>query len=225
MYELVSRILSEITSCRSAAILALVAGFAVTTPAVAQSVYTGHLSGSSVVPPTASTGSGIMLITIDLNLRTLTVAGTYNALAASPTAAHIHCCAPAGTNSVVAVPFPQFPSTTAGTYNNTFDMTLASSYTSSFLTNSGGTASGAFNTLVAGMNAGDSYVDIHDTVYPGGEIRGMLTVPPILQSVASRKIHGGAGTFNLPLSLVSVTDPTNEPRSGPAQTIVFTFDK
>ena len=81
-----------------------------------------------------------MAITIDLNLRTLTVAGAYNALAASPTATHIHCCAPAGTSSVVAVPFPQFPSTTAGTYNNTFDMTLASSYTASFLTNSGGTA-------------------------------------------------------------------------------------
>ena len=43
-------------------------------------------------------------------------------------------------------------------------------------------------------------------------------------SAVSRKVHGGAGTFNLPLSAVA-TNPTTEPRIGPAQTIVFTFDK
>ena len=48
--------------------------------------------------------------------------------------------------------------------------------------------------------------------------------PPVLQSAASRKVHGGAGTFDLPLGL-AVTNPTTEPRQGPAQTIVFTFDK
>lgn len=40
--------------------------------------------------------------------------------------------------------------------------------------------------------------------------------------VASRKVHGGAGTFDLPLGVV-VTNPTTEPRAGPAHTIVFTF--
>ena len=48
--------------------------------------------------------------------------------------------------------------------------------------------------------------------------------PPVLQSAASRKVHGGAGTFDLPLSLTA-SNPTTEPRQGPAQTIVFTFDK
>ncbi len=48
--------------------------------------------------------------------------------------------------------------------------------------------------------------------------------PPILQSAVSRRVHGSAGTFDLPLSLVSTT-PTVEPRRGPAQTLVFTFDK
>jgi len=43
-------------------------------------------------------------------------------------------------------------------------------------------------------------------------------------SALSRKVHGGAGTFDLPLSLVA-TNPTTEPRIGPAQMIVFTFDK
>jgi hypothetical protein len=48
---------------------------------------------------------------------------------------------------------------------------------------------------------------------------------PTLQSAVSRKVHGGAGTFDLPLSLVSVTNPTTEPRLGPVQTIVLTFNK
>jgi hypothetical protein len=52
---------------------------------------------------------------------------------------------------------------------------------------------------------------------PGGSV-------PVLQGVVSRKIHGSAGTFDLPLSQVS-TNPTTEPRRGPAQTIVFIFDK
>ena len=47
---------------------------------------------------------------------------------------------------------------------------------------------------------------------------------PALQSVVSRRTHGAAGTFDLPLSQVS-TNPTTEPRRGPAQTLVFTFDK
>jgi hypothetical protein len=41
-------------------------------------------------------------------------------------------------------------------------------------------------------------------------------------SAVSRKVHGAAGTFDLPLSLVS-TNPTTEPRMGPAHTIVIPF--
>jgi len=37
-------------------------------------------------------------------------------------------------------------------------------------------------------------------------------------------VHGTAGTFSLPLSLAP-TNPTTEPRQGPAFTIVFIFDK
>ena len=46
---------------------------------------------------------------------------------------------------------------------------------------------------------------------------------PTLQGAVSRKVHGAAGTFDLPLSNVA-SDPTTEPRLGPAHTIVFTFD-
>jgi hypothetical protein len=51
--------------------------------------------------------------------------------------------------------------------------------------------------------------------------------PPAVLGAYSRKVHGSAGTFNLPLNLMS-TSPTTEPRSGGAggnHTIVFVFDK
>jgi len=47
---------------------------------------------------------------------------------------------------------------------------------------------------------------------------------PVFQSAVSRKLHGGAGVFDLPLSLTAA-NPTTEPRIGPQQTIVLTFDK
>jgi hypothetical protein len=53
---------------------------------------------------------------------------------------------------------------------------------------------------------------------------GVVVGPPIFQGAASRKVHGAVGTFDLPLSLVP-TDPTTEPRQGPAQTVVLTFNK
>ncbi len=47
---------------------------------------------------------------------------------------------------------------------------------------------------------------------------------PVLIAAASRKQHASAGAFDLPLS-PAASNPTIEPRSGPALTLVFTFDK
>jgi hypothetical protein len=48
--------------------------------------------------------------------------------------------------------------------------------------------------------------------------------PPIYVSAVSRRVHGAAGTFDLSVPPL-MTNPITEPRQGPAQTIVFTFDK
>jgi uncharacterized protein (DUF1800 family) len=47
---------------------------------------------------------------------------------------------------------------------------------------------------------------------------------PTLTGAVSRKVHGAAGTFDLALAATPAS-PTVEPRSGPAHTIVFTFNK
>jgi hypothetical protein len=63
----------------------------------------------------------------------------------------------------------------------------------------------------------DGYADNLSLVLTSG-------TPPALQNAVSRKGHGAAGTFDLALSAIP-TNPSTEPRQGPAQTIVFTFDK
>jgi hypothetical protein len=75
----------------------------------------------------------------------------------------------------VAIPFPGFPAATSGTYSNTFDLTSLATYTAAFVSSSGGTAAGAEATLIAALNAGHAYLNIHNAVFPGGEIEGFAT--------------------------------------------------
>jgi streptogramin lyase len=88
----------------------------------------------------------------------------------------------------------------------------------------GGITAGTFPLGIAAGPDGNLWF----TEFSGNAIGRITTLPvaaPTLQSAVSRKVHGSAGTFDLPLSLVDVHNPTTEPRQGPAQTIVFTFDK
>ena len=156
------------------ALLLLALGLA--SPANASSVtYTAILTGASEVPPSGSLATGFATFTLNGDL--LSVNESFTGLSGgAASAAHIHCCAPPGSNAGVAVPFTGFPAATSGTYSNTFDLTLTSTYNSAFLVAEGGTAALAEAALIAGLNSGDTYANIHDATYPGGEIRGFLTV-------------------------------------------------
>jgi len=55
---------------------------------------------------------------------------------------------------------------------------MAASYNPAFITASGGTAALAFAALLGGMNDGKTYVNIHTTLFGGGEIRGFLQPVP-----------------------------------------------
>ena len=110
----------------------------------------------------------------------------FSGLLAGVTAAHIHApTAVPGTGTAgvaTSVPtFPGFPSgVTAGTYDRTFDMLLSSSYNPSFVTNNGGTTASAFAALRAAISAGRAYLNIHSSMFPGGEIRGFLNLCPTI---------------------------------------------
>ena len=60
----------------------------------------------------------------------------------------------------------------------TFDLTNAATYNPAFVTLEGGTVLGAETALVAGLLAGETYLNIHTTMFPGGEIRGFLVAAP-----------------------------------------------
>jgi CHRD domain/PEP-CTERM motif len=64
---------------------------------------------------------------------------------------------------------------TSRTYDNTLDLTLASSWNPAFATANGGTRGSAEAALFSAMMQGKSYLNIHTQVIPGGEIRGFLT--------------------------------------------------
>jgi CHRD domain/PEP-CTERM motif len=158
-------------------ILALLAGVATISSATILEFET-ILLGPSEVPPVASPATGFADIDVDTVSHQLTVEETFSGLIGGPAAAaHIHCCTPPGTNAIVAVPFPNFPATTSGTYTQTFDLTFLATYTGAFVTSSGGTAALAEAALIAGLVAGDAYANIHNATFPGGEIRGFLVAP------------------------------------------------
>jgi len=138
----------------------------------ADATFTATLSGANEVTPTGSSATGSATVVLTGNL--LTVNETFSGLTTPATADLIHCCASLGVNGPAAVFLTSFPSTISGTYNMAFDLTLTGTYNPSFLSANGGTAAGAENALVAGLNAGQAYVNIHDSTFPGGEIRGQF---------------------------------------------------
>jgi hypothetical protein len=156
------------------ALLAFILAFA--SPAHADSIFTTTLLGSSEVPPNASTATGFATFILDGNL--LTINESFSGLTVPASAAHIHCCVPPGVNAIVAVPFNSFPNTTSGAYNTTVDLTLAATYNPAFITQEGGTVADAEAGLIAAMNAGQTYANIHNATFPGGEIRGQITFVP-----------------------------------------------
>jgi hypothetical protein len=59
-------------------------------------------------------------------------------------------------------------------------MLLSSSYNPSYVTNNGGTPATAFAALRAAISAGKAYLNIHSSMFPGGEIRGFLNLCPTI---------------------------------------------
>jgi hypothetical protein len=76
--------------------------------------------------------------------------------------------------------FAGFPlGVTSGTYENTLDLTQSSSWNPAYITSvSPATPGGAETALAAALAADKSYLNIHTTSFPGGEIRGFLVSVP-----------------------------------------------
>jgi CHRD domain-containing protein/PEP-CTERM motif-containing protein len=145
--------------------------------------FVGNLSGANEVPSVVSPGTGLATVILDPTAQTLQVNATFSGLTSNDVAAHIHCCAPLGTNAGVATTVPAFPGfplgVTSGTYSSVvFDLTQPLIYNPAFVTLQGGTIAGAEAALINGIENGQTYFNIHTTNNPGGEIRSQLVPEP-----------------------------------------------
>jgi len=147
------------------------------------------LNGANEAPPNASPGTGFASVSVDTATHLMHVHVDFRDLLGTTTAAHIHCCTSLPLTGTVCVAttvpnFTGFPlGVTSGLYEHDFDLGLTSSYNPSFLAANGGTAAAAEAVLLAGMTAGRSYLNIHTTFRPGGEIRGFLVPEPAMISL------------------------------------------
>lgn len=168
---------------RCAVLATLVAVLAATTFSSARATlltYTAVLDGASEAPANASPGSGFAQVDIDDVALTMHISVVFGGLQGTTTASHIHAAtvvAGAG-NAGVATTTPTFAgfpsSVTSGTYDNTLDLTLTTSYNASFITAHGGTTAGTAAFLLQSIADGKAYLNIHTNMFPGGEIRGFL---------------------------------------------------
>lgn len=141
--------------------------------------YTANLNGAE----SGSSGTGSATVLIDTILQTMEVKVSFSGLGSGTTASHIHCCTtlPGTGTAGVATQTPQFvgfpDGVTSGTYDNKFDLTLASTYNPAFVTAQGGLAN-AEAALLNGLATDHTYLNIHTTVFPAGEISGFLVAAP-----------------------------------------------
>jgi hypothetical protein len=75
----------------------------------ATEIFTASLSGANELPnPVNSPGTGFVTVTLDTTAKTLLFNASFSVLASPDVAAHIHCCAPLGTNAGEATMVPAF---------------------------------------------------------------------------------------------------------------------
>jgi hypothetical protein len=123
-------------------------------------VYNVTLSGTESVPANGSTAFGSATVTVDDVADTVGVVMSFTGLTGGPaSAAHIHCCVATSANGPVVIPFTGFPTAASGTYSNLFTNISPAN--------------------IAGIESGLAYINIHNTVFPGGEIRGDILAAPV----------------------------------------------
>ncbi len=166
-----------------------------------QSTYYVFLDGPSESPANASPGTGVGTVVYDPTLHTLQLQVTFSGLTGITTASHIHAATAnpfAGTAGVATTTpsFAGFPlGVSSGSFSNTLDLTVASSFNAAYVTANGGTLTSAEAALAAAMAGGRAYWNIHSSTFGGGEIRGFLSVVPEPSSTAL----AGVGVVGLAL--------------------------
>src|SRR5207245_7483664 len=119
--------------------------------------YEAVLNGLSESPPNASPGTGHATVITNDIANTMRVIIDFMDLIGTTTASHIHCCTatPGAGTAAVATQVPYFVGfpigVTSGSYDNTFDLTMLSSYNPAFVTSHGETTAQAAAPSLTGV--------------------------------------------------------------------------
>ena len=115
------------------------------------------LDGAQETPPNASPGSGVVTATLDDVSRQINILGSYQNLIGATDDSHLHCCAHLGEPALILFGLTNNPPhATSGTFSGS--AVLDAPQTQAVLD-------------------GFSYINIHTSEVPGGEIRGQLMNP------------------------------------------------
>lgn len=157
----------------------LLAGMA---PALASDSYSGAtkvravLTGYSSVPAISSPGTGRFLAQIDAANNTISYQMTYSGLEGEVDQAHIHVGQASANGGVGAFLCSNLPNPPAGTPTCPISGVVTGIIQGNGVVgpNTQGIAAGEFAELVAAIRAGVTYVNIHSSKFPPGEIRGQI---------------------------------------------------
>jgi hypothetical protein len=148
-------------------------------------VFNAYLNGANEAPPVPSPGVGFSKLFLDTDGHTMRITIWFENLIGTTTASHVHAptAVPETGTIGVATELPSFTGfplgVTAGTYDHTFDTSLAATWNPTFLANfGGGTALGAEAAFLTALQSESAYINIHTTFRPGGEIRDFYEAVP-----------------------------------------------
>jgi hypothetical protein len=148
-------------------------------------VFSAGLTGAQEVPPSGSSATGYATVALSNDHSTITVSGAFSNLQGNATGAHIHGPAPPGMNAGIIFPLSGFPAAPSGSIpEQSFPITP---------------------TQLAELQAGNHYVNVHSTVFPGGEIRGQL---------------GPATVFSATLTGAAEVPPSGSSATGSAKVVL-----
>ncbi len=139
--------------------------------------YRSTMSGPSEQPPNNSPGVSVSTVVFDDVALTMLFSIPFTDLLAGTTVAHLHCCTPQPLIGIAppAIPFDDFPTgVRSGLYERLYSLTDPGTYDTAFLTANGGSVDAARNALLLGVENNQSYLNIHTSAFPAGEIRGFL---------------------------------------------------
>ena len=154
-------------------LLVLAIGLAFILPGITQAVpltFITTLSGANERPPASTPGLGVATVTLNDTEDMFSYAISFENLLTAATVAHIHFGLITSTGPVIFDFTSLLPKATAGSFSGTLVATD--------LIPRPAVGINTFPDAVNAFKQGNTYVNIHTTTFPAGEIRGQLVLEP-----------------------------------------------